>query len=120
MIALAAALFLVAAPLEAMAQSTQASAAIDVTLKNGRTAKPQTFRVKLGDEVTLRVASDRRIALHLHGYDIESTAEPDKPAVFSFTAKATGRFPMEEHVPDTGKKSHSHAPAVLYLEVLPN
>jgi hypothetical protein len=119
MIAVVTALFLVAAPLEAMAQSTQATAAIDVTLKNGKATKPQTFHVKRGDEVTLRVASDRQITLHLHGYDVERAAEPDKPAVFSFTATATGRFPMEEHVPDVGKKSHGHAPAVLYLEVLP-
>jgi len=116
MIALAAAVFLLVAPLDAIAQSAQATTAIDVTLKNG---KPQTFRAKRGDEVTLRIASDRKITLHLHGYDIERTAEPGKPAVFTFTAKATGRFSMEEHVPDAGKKSHGHAPAILYLEILP-
>jgi hypothetical protein len=128
MIALAAALFLLAAPLEPVVQNAQATAVIDVTLKDGRTAhlkdgKPQTFRAKRGDEVTLRVASDRKIALHLHGYDIERTAEPGKPALFSFAAKITGRFSMEEHSsvsgPDAGKKSHGHAPAILYLEVLP-
>lgn len=120
MIALAASLFLLTAPLEAEAvQPAQATAAIEVTLKDGKTAKPQTFRAKRGDEVTMRITSDRKIALHLHGYDLERTAEPDKPALFNFAAKITGRFSMEEHVPDAGKKSHSHAPAILYLEVLP-
>lgn len=119
MIALAAALFLVAAPPESPVQNAQATADIDVTLKDGTTAKPHTFRTKRGDEITLRVASDRKIALHLHGYDIERTAEPDKPAIFRFTAKITGRFSMEEHTAEAAKKSHSHAPAILYLEVLP-
>jgi hypothetical protein len=119
MIALAAAVFLIATSPEPYVRSAQASATIDVTLKDGKTAKPQTFRARRGDNVTLRVASDRKIALHLHGYDIERTAEPGKPAVFNFTATATGRFPMEEHVADAAKKSHKHAPAILYLEILP-
>ncbi|MCD6075497.1 MAG: hypothetical protein K0Q70_2380 [Rhodospirillales bacterium] len=119
MIALAAALFLIAAPLEPAIQSAEASASIEVALKGGKAEGARTHRVKRGDEVTLRIASDRKIALHLHGYDIERTAEPGKPAVFNFTAKATGRFSLEEHIADAGKKSHGHAPAILYLEVLP-
>lgn len=119
MIALATALFILAAPLEPAAQNIQSTAPIEVSLKGGKIEGARTLRIKRGDEVTLRIASDRKIALHLHGYDIERTAEPDKPALFAFTAKATGRFSMSEHIPDVGKKSHSHAPAILYLEVLP-
>jgi len=128
MIALATALFLIAAPLESPIQNAQATTAIEVTLKDGKSSKlkdgkPHTFHAKRGDEVTLHIASDRKITLHLHGYDIERTAEPDKPAVFRFTAKITGRFSMEEHTPvsepDVGKKARGHAPAILYLEVLP-
>ena len=118
MIALATALFLFAAPPAPAIQNVQATADIDVALKDGKTAKPQTFRTKRNDEVTLRVASDRKISLHLHGYDIERTAEPDKPAVFRFTANITGRFSMEEHTAEAGKKAHGHAPAILYLEVM--
>jgi len=119
MIALATALFVLAAPPEPAAQPIQATTPLEVSLKGGKVEGPRTFRIKRGDEVILRIASDRKIALHLHGYDIERTAEPDKPAVFAFTAQATGRFAMSEHIPDVGKKSHSHAPAILYLEVLP-
>lgn len=97
----------------------QTPASFDINLKNGKVEGTRTVRVKRGDEVTLRIASDRRIALHLHGYDLERTATPDAPAIFSFSAKATGRFSLEEYVPDTGKKPSSHPPALLYLEVLP-
>ena len=99
--------------------AAQAPVPIEVEIKQGKLVGARTIRVRQGDEVTLRVASDKAIALHLHGYDIERAAAPDMPAVFSFTARATGRFSVEEHIPDAGEKSHSHAPAVLYLEVLP-
>jgi len=91
MIALATALFVLAAPPEPAAQPIQATTPLEVSLKGGKVEGPRTFRIKRGDEVILRIASDRKIALHLHGYDIERTAEPDKPAVFAFTAQATGR-----------------------------
>jgi hypothetical protein len=119
MIAVAASLLLLAAPDVPPVQTVQATAAIEVSLQDGKTAKPRTVRAKRGDEVTLRIVSDRTIALHLHGYDIERTAEPDKPAIFSFTAKITGRFAMEEHPSENAKTSHAHAPAILYVEVLP-
>ena len=119
MIALVAALVLVAASPTSALHAAEATAPIEVTMRNGKVDGERTLRVKRGTDVTLRIASDRKMTLHLHGYDIERTAEPDKPAVFSFNAKATGRFSMEEHVPDAAKKSHSHAPAILYLEVLP-
>lgn len=119
MIAFATSLMLLAAADVRAVQTVQATAAIEIGLQDGKTAKPQTVRAKRGDEVTLRIASDRTIALHLHGYDIERTAEPDKPAIFSFTAKITGRFAIEEHPSENAKTSRAHAPAILYLEVLP-
>jgi len=125
MLALATALFLsTAAPLEqSFVTQAQAPASIEVTLKGGKVAGERTIRVKRDDEVSLRINSDRTITLHLHGYDLERTAAPDAPAIFNFTARATGRFPMEEHISasgsDTGKASPGHAPAILYLEVLP-
>jgi hypothetical protein len=87
---------------------------------NGRIVGERTLRVKQGEEVTLSVASDRAVALHLHGYDLERTAEPDNPAVFNFTAKATGRFSIQAIEPAAkGGKGHSHGAALLYVEVLP-
>ena len=89
-------------------------------IKAGKVVGERTLRVKQGEAVTLTVTSDRKIVLHLHGYDIERTAEPDKPAVFSFPAKATGRFSIQSvEAAAKGGKGHSHGSALLYLEVLP-
>jgi hypothetical protein len=83
---------------------------------------PQSMRlvrVKQGDTVRLRWTSDRPIVLHLHGYDIERKVEPGSVAEMSFVARATGRFPVEEHKPDA-KGGHSHNEAALvHIEVLP-
>jgi hypothetical protein len=97
-----------------------AQTALNAELKAGKAVGQNTLRVKQGDDVTLTVASDRPIVLHLHGYDIQRTAEPDKPAVFSFTAKATGRFSISA-VTGTAKdgKGHSHGTSPLYIEVMP-
>ena len=57
--------------------------------------------------------------LHLHGYDIETKVEPGAVAEMAFAARATGRFPVEEHKPDAkGGHSHGEAPLVR-IEVRP-
>jgi hypothetical protein len=81
-------------------------------------AKMRLIRVKQGDVVKLRWSSDRPITLHLHGYDIERTVEPGAIAEMNFTARATGRFPVEEHRPQTGG-SHSHGAPIVQIEVFP-
>jgi hypothetical protein len=73
-----------------------------------------TLRVAKGDRVELRWSSDRRIVLHLHGYDLEATVTPDAPARMKFTASIAGRFPVSEHAHGPG-----HHRAILYLEVHP-
>ena len=92
----------------------------DLKIQGGRV--PQTMRlvrVKQGDTVKLRWTSDRPIALHLHGYDIERTVEPGTVSEMAFVARATGRFSVEEHKPDA-KGGHSHGEAALVrIEVLP-
>ena len=75
-------------------------------------------RVRQGDTVKLRWTSDRPIVLHLHGYDIERKVEPGSVAEMSFVARATGRFSVEEHKPDT-KGGHSHGAALVRVEVVP-
>jgi len=75
------------------------------------------IRVKQGDAVKLRWSSDKPITLHLHGYDIERKVEPGMVAEMSFAARATGRFPVEEH---KGAGGHSHGDAPLVrIEVYP-
>jgi hypothetical protein len=92
----------------------------DLRIENGRVApNMRLIRVKQGDVVTLRWLSDRPITLHLHGYDIETRVAPGVAARMTFTARATGRFPVEEHKPDA-RAGHSHGEAPLVrIEVLP-
>jgi len=105
---------LAAVPL-ACAAAEPASKAFELAIAKERVdAAQQTVRVKKGDKVELRWTSDRRIALHLHGYDIEVTVTPEAPAVMSFQARIAGRYPVSEH----GHGSRHERP-LLYLEVLP-
>jgi FtsP/CotA-like multicopper oxidase with cupredoxin domain len=87
---------------------------LDILLVKGRAAGEETLRVKRGERVELRFASDRPIMLHLHGYDIERKAAPQMPAVMAFEARIAGRFPVSEHAHGAG-----HHRAIVYLEVHP-
>jgi hypothetical protein len=83
----------------------------DLRIENGRLAgNIRAIRVRRNDIVEINWSADRRTVLHLHGYDIEATVDPDRPQTMSFTARATGRFPIETHDRHT---------VVLYLEVHP-
>jgi len=99
----------------ALAAALAAERAFDLKLAGGKlAAERNTVRVAKGDAVELRWTSDRRIVLHLHGYDIEATVTPEAPARMAFIAKVAGRFPVSEHTHGKG-----HHRAVLYLEVHP-
>jgi hypothetical protein len=78
------------------------------------TSGPQNILVHQGDHVTLRWNTDRRITLHLHGYDIEIVVEPGTAKVMSFNAYATGRFPIHIHARGAGAED-----TLGYLEVYP-
>ena len=86
----------------------------DIALADGKPKSGQTLRVTKGDKVVLRWSSDRPIALHLHGYDLETSVPAKGTTMMSFTASIAGRFPVSEHAHGPG-----HHRAVLYLEVLP-
>jgi hypothetical protein len=88
---------------------------IALAIRDGRLPeRERVVRVTQGDEVTLRWTTDRPVTLHLHGYDIEATLGPAAPAVMRFTARATGRFPIEIH----GGAARPPA-TVAHLEVHP-
>ena len=95
------------------ATAQPAAKVFELLLVKGRVTGEETLRVKRGERVELRWKSDRPIALHLHGYDIERSAAPQAPAVMAFEATIAGRFPVSEH----GGSGHHRA--ILYLEVLP-
>ncbi|HUO83201.1 MAG TPA: hypothetical protein VM616_10155, partial [Gammaproteobacteria bacterium] len=70
----------------------------EVSLVEGRiVGEDDVIRVTRGERVELAWSSDQRIRLHLHGYDLELEVTPDEPAIMSFIAHATGRFPITRH-----------------------
>jgi FtsP/CotA-like multicopper oxidase with cupredoxin domain len=102
----------VGAPRTAVAQAAQNLQQFHLRIENGRLAgNLRTIRVRRNDVVEINWSADRRTVLHLHGYDIETTVDAGRPETMSFTARATGRFPIETH---DGRHT-----VVLYLEVHP-
>ena len=77
------------------------------------------IRVKQGDVVKLQWSAERRTAIHLHGYDIDKTVEPDAVTDMTFTARATGRFTIEPHVGRQPSGGHAHGAVLVTIEVLP-
>ena len=69
---------------------------------------PPVVKVRQDDIVTLRIKADEDGTLHLHGYDIESAFGEDETGTMSFTANATGRFPMAFHPAVEGGEDHGH------------
>jgi hypothetical protein len=112
--------FITTVSLATLVPAQGAEIAFELKVEKGRVAQAmRLIRVTQGDAVKLRWTSDRPIILHLHGYDIETEVTPGAVAEMVFTARATGRFPIEEHKPDTrGGHSHSEAPLVR-IEVRP-
>ena len=101
----------------AIAQTPEA--VFDLRIEKGRVApKMALIRVKQGDTVKLHWRSDRPIILHLHGYDIESKVAPGSVTEMAFIARATGRFPVEEHNPHA-QGGHAHGEALVRIEVHP-
>jgi len=80
----------------------------------GPTAKPPVLTVRQNDRVVVRVMSDKPVQVHLHGYDIERDVTPNLVISLSFTATATGRFPIEMHSREPLKQR-----PLAYLEVQP-
>lgn len=79
----------------------------------------KTIRVTQGDSIELVWTSDEAAELHLHGYDISFEVSPAAPAIVTFKAHATGRFPITSHGFGAEKgQGHGHE-ALLYLEVYP-
>jgi FtsP/CotA-like multicopper oxidase with cupredoxin domain len=69
-----------------------------IAIKGGKlVGGVKTIAVQKGDPVRIVVTADAPDELHLHGFDIEKTAEPGKPARFNFKANLEGEFVLESH-----------------------
>jgi len=93
----------------------------DMKVERGRI--PDTMRlirVNEGDVVKLRWTSDQPLVLHLHGYDIEKRLAAGAVTELTFTAYATGRFPIHVHAQGAGAGGHAHEDTPLAtIEVYP-
>lgn len=88
---------------------------VELAIHNGQASpKADVFSVSQGDEVVVRITSDKPLHVHLHGYDIESDVVPNVVTALRFTATVTGRFPVEAHS-DQPRKPRPLA----YVEVRP-
>jgi FtsP/CotA-like multicopper oxidase with cupredoxin domain len=87
-------------------------------IENGHVpANMQLIRVTQGDVVTLQWTADKRSIVHLHGYDIEKRVVPGTVTDLTFTASATGRFPVELH--GSQVEAHGHESVLVTIEVYP-
>ena len=82
-------------------------------------ADKRLIRVKQGDVVKLQWNTDRRVAIHLHGYDIEKDITPGVVTDMTFIARATGRFTIEPHLAKTPSGGHAHGDVLVTIEVYP-
>lgn len=78
------------------------------------------IRVSQGESVELVWTSDEAAELHLHGYDIGFKISPEGPAIVTFKAHATGRFPVTSHGFGGSNGDENGHQALLYLEVYPD
>ena len=87
----------------------------ELSIRDGKLLGDQrVIRVAQGDVVTLRWRTDKALTIHLHGYDIEMPLSPAAPAAMQFTARASGRFPIEIHA--HGQGGHK---VLVHVEVHP-
>lgn len=102
------------------ASGTAAAPVQKVQIKSGKpVGGVRGLKFTKGDDARIQVSVDKPHLLHLHGYDIEIKVEPGKTTDMAFTARATGRFPIEEHKSDArGGHSHGEAP-LARIEVYP-
>lgn len=68
----------------------------DLSIEGGEMS-PSDISANEGDQVTLRLTSDKPMEFHMHGYDLEREIEPGKTAELEFKADLTGRFEIEDH-----------------------
>ena len=115
---------LLAAAVAGFGPAVRASAAdltFDLEVVGGKVPpNKRVIRIKQSDVVRLRWRTDQPLTLHLHGYDIELALDRGVPGEMTFTARATGRFPVNIHEGSAGAGGHSHQETPLVLiEVYP-
>lgn len=84
---------------------------LEIRKRKVTAVKNKTIRVTEGETIQIDWTTDETVGLHLHGYDIEVTAEPGRTVPMLIQAHTAGRFPVTAHSFDHG--------TMIYLEVHP-
>jgi hypothetical protein len=70
----------------------------DIVVRQGRRVSgPELIQVHVGENLILRVTSDRDDELHLHGYDLHLHLRAGEPGALAFQAVHSGHFDYELH-----------------------
>ena len=107
-----------------LAASTVVAQGAEVTyalrIESGRVPENmRLIRVAQGDVVKLQWSADKPSTVHLHGYDIEKRVTPGAITELTFTARATGRFPVNLHGSAAETAGHGHEDTLVTIEVYP-
>jgi len=70
---------------------------VRIELTDHSAGSVESIEVTKGEPVRFVVTSDAPDDIHVHGYDVEKTVAPGKPARFSFPATIEGIFEIESH-----------------------
>jgi hypothetical protein len=83
---------------QAISEPSVRQEVFEINIQNGRIVSGSTLlQVREGDEITLKIVSDRSDEVHLHGYGLHAYIVPGETAMLAFTATRTGRFGLEMH-----------------------
>ncbi len=78
-----------------------ASVQREATLAGDR-LDPESIDLCKGQDLTLKITTQRAGEIHIHGYEKEMDVEPGDTATFMFSATLPGQFPIELHTPNNG------------------
>ena len=80
----------------ASSSAPEADSTFDITLAGGEvTGDTGRLKVAVGEQVAIRVNSDKPDEVHLHGYDVTAVVSPGQPAELLFEATIPGVFEIE-------------------------
>jgi plastocyanin len=74
-----------------------------ISLANGKIQGPATVKMKVGDTIELRIATDRAATIHAHGFEVEKDLAAGETGSLILTAPASlagGQYAVEDHVSD--------------------
>ena len=70
----------------------------ELIVQGGKLARgPAVIKVTEGDEIVVRITTDKADDLHLHGYDVHAHLKPGETTELRLAATRTGRFEYELH-----------------------